>query len=397
MNHGIERIQEDFPLLKEVVWLASAGVGPMPRTALSAMAEVQSRLYERLDPAAWEEEYGERCRKLVARLLAVAPEEIALGRSTTEGLNAIAGAIPWQHGDTIVITDQEYLANVVPWYHQAHRHDLEVRVVPSENGRLPLGRFEEVIDRRTRVVAVSHVQFASGFRTDLAALAELAHAHEALVIVDGIQAVGTLRVQPQELGIDVLACGGYKWLCGPLGTGFLYVRRELADELTPMALGYEQISAPEYEAIRDALRAGGTWVRDFSRPAAGAKRFDGVGLNPALLSGLAAAVEYFLDLGLDWIEERVLELSGRLIERLREEGYSAVTPEERKERAGIVLFRGPWDLSSKAAREELEKRLLAAGVVASIRAGGIRASCHFFNTEEDFERLLEALAQIELR
>jgi len=285
MNHGIERIQEDFPLLKEVVWLASAGVGPMPRTALSAMAEVQSRLYERLDPAAWEE-YGERCRKLVARLLAVAPEEIALVRSTTEGLNAIAGAIPWQHGDTIVITDQEYPANVVPWYHQAHRHDLEVRVVPSENGRLPLGRFEEVIDRRTRVVAVSHVQFASGFRTDFAALAELAHAHEALLIVDGIQAVGALRVQPRELGIDVLACGGYKWLCGPLGTGFLYVRRELADELTPMALGYERISAPEYEAIRDALRAGGTWVRDFSRPAAGAKRFDGVGLNPALLSGL---------------------------------------------------------------------------------------------------------------
>ncbi len=388
-----ETIRREFPLLEEVVWLASAGVGPMPRRALDAIAETQRALYEGFDPPAWKEagEAAERARRAVAALLEVEPEEIALVRSTTEGLNAIAASLPWERGDNVVITDQEYPANAIPWYHQARRHGFEVRVARSRGRGLPLDAFAEVIDRRTRLVAVSHVQFGSGYRVDLAGLAELAHGHGALLVVDAIQSVGAVGVRPRELGVDALACGGYKWLCGPEGTGFLYVRRELVEELLPSQIGFHNIAREEEKSLWDLLCGGGTWVRDFSGYAPGALRFDAIGLNPAILSGFATALELFLELDPGWIEERVLRLSSRLIAELSRRGYEVATPEDPAERAGIVLVRGPWNLRAEIARAEVEKHFLSRGIKIHVRAGGIRVSTHFFNSEDDLDRFLSAL------
>ncbi len=392
----IQAIRGEFPLLERVVWLASAGVGPMPKRALEALAGLQRALYEKADPTAWEEtkEVFGRVRWLIAKLLAVDPVEIALTRSTTEGLNAIAAALPWKRGDNVVITDQEYPANAIPWYHQAHLHGIEVRVVRSQDGKLPLNAFVEAVDRRTRVVAVSHVQFGSGFRVDLAGLSELAHAHGALLVVDAIQSVGAIPVRPRDLGVDTLACGGYKWLCGPEGTGFLYVRRELAEELMPAAVGYPNISPREHGELWDALCGGGVWVRDFSGYAPGAARFDGVGLNPALFSALAASLGLFLEIGLERIGERVLELSGMLIAELPRLGYGVATPVDPVERAGIVLVRGPWDLGVPRARQAVEGHFLERGIKVHVRAGGIRVSPHFFNTQDDLSRFLDALESL---
>ena len=392
----IEGIRRDFPLLREVAWLASAGTGPMPRRALDALAATQRALYGGFDPGAWKRagEIPERVRALVASLLGVDREEVALVRSTTEGLNAVAASIPWERGDNVVITDQEYPANAIPWYHQARLHGVEVRVVRSRDGRLPLDAFAGAVDRRTRVVATSHVQFASGYRVDLAGLAELAHAHGALLVVDAIQSVGAIRVRPRELGVDALACGGYKWLCGPEGTGTLYVPGDLAEGLCPAAVGFPNVAAADRDDLWDALCGGRPWVRGFSGYARGARRFDGVGLNPALLSAFAAALEYQLELGAEWIEERVLALSGRLIGELARRGYRAVTPADPRERAGIVLLRGPWALSAPGARARAERHFLERGLKVHVRAGGIRISTHFFNTEGELERLLVALAQL---
>ncbi|MGC9530482.1 MAG: aminotransferase class V-fold PLP-dependent enzyme [Candidatus Bipolaricaulaceae bacterium] len=387
-------VRRQFPLLADVVWLHSAGVGPMSRRALDAVDRVQASMYRRLEPEAWEQDPQQESRRRLAQLLCVDPDEVALVCSTSEGLNALAGSLTWRPGERIVLADQEYPANVVPWYHQAHRHRLQVSVVRSRDGRLTVEDFARVVDSRTRVVAVSHVQFASGCRLDLAALAELAHRHGALLVADGIQAVGAVAVRPRDLGVDAVACGGYKWLCGPLGTGFLYVRRELADRLTPAVAGFEQIGPAEHQAVWDDLCSGAPWVRDFTTLAPGAPRFDGVGLSPALFAGLAAAVEQQLEFDPHWIERRIRALTGRLIAGLGRRGYRVVTPTAEEARAGIVLFRGPWDLSSTAGREELENGLLAQGVRVSVRAGGVRAACHFFNTEDDLGRLFAALRAV---
>ncbi|MBC7098241.1 aminotransferase class V-fold PLP-dependent enzyme [Candidatus Bipolaricaulota bacterium] len=391
----LQAIRREFPTLEKVVWLASAGVGPLTCRALAAWEKAQRSLYQEFDPEAWREagRIQERVRGLGATLLGVDPEEVALTRSTTEGLNAVATAIPWRRGDNVVITDQEYPANAIPWYHQARLHGLQVRVVRSRNGRLPVEAFAAAVDGRTRVVAISHVQFGSGFRADLAGLAELAHAHGALFVVDAIQSVGAVRVLPRELGVDALACGGYKWLCGPEGTGLLYVRHKLAEGLHPRAVGFPNISQAEQEDLWEALCGGRGWVRDFAGYAQGAIRFEGVGFNPALLSAFAAGLEYFLELGLGWIEERVLELSGQLIAELTRLGLEVVTPGDPRERAGIVLVRGPWDLRDPSTHKSVEAHFLSRGIRIHVRAGGIRISTHFFNSEDDLDLFVEALAE----
>ncbi len=386
-----QAFRREFPLLERVVWLASAGTGPMPKRALE---RIQQALHTGFDPTAFEEGISRKVRDLVARLLSVDPVEVALTCSTTEGLNAVAAALPWSRGDNVVITDQEYPANAVPWYHQAHLHGIEIRVVGSRDGKLPLDAFAEAVDRRTRVIAVSHVQFGSGFRVDLAGLSELARAHGALLVVDAIQSVGVIRVHPRDLGVDVLACGGYKWLCGPEGTGFLYVREEAAEALRPAAVGFPNISPEEYGNLWDAVCGGGVWVRDFAGYAPGASRFGGVGLNPVLFSAFAASLEYFLEIGLARIEERVLELSGKLIGELSQRGYEVVTPLAAAERAGIVLVRGPWDLGAQEARKAVDRHFRSRGLKVHVRAGGIRVSTHCFNTPDDLALFLAALEEL---
>ncbi len=387
----VERIRKDFSLLGHVRWLASGATGPMSSHALGAIEEVQAGLYTGFHPEAWERDYPEEARSVVARLLGASAQEVALTRSTSEGLMAVGSSIPWERGDRIVISDQEYPANAVPWFYLARRYGLEVRVVQSVDGRLPLDAFARLVDRKTRLISVSHVQFGSGFRVDLAGLAELAQSHGALLVVDGIQSVGALCVPIRDLGVDALACGGYKWLCGPMGTGFLYVRRQVAERLVPQGAGFEHLASSEWDELWEALCGGGTWVRDAGELAEDAHRFDGIGHNFPLLAGLTAAVDYQLRLGPEWIERRVLALSGQLVELARSAGLQVLTPAADKERSGIVLLQGPWDLSQPAARMSLEEALRGRGVVVNVRAGGVRASCHFFNDEEDLRQLMVAL------
>ncbi len=390
----VARIRADYPLLGHVRWLASAATGPMSSGALEAMEQTQGGMYRRFHREAWERDYPAEARSAIGRLLGADEGEIALVRSTSEGLIAVGTSIPWRRGDRVVITDQEYPANAVPWFHLAHRNGLQVRVVRSVGGRLPVSEFARQVDRRTKVIAVSHVQFASGFRADLAGLAELAQSHGALLVVDGIQSVGALQVPVRELGVDAVACGGYKWLCGPVGTGFLYVSRQAAEHLLPQGAGYEHLACGERDELLEALCGGGTWVRETAELAEDARRFDGIGHNCALLAGLTSAVCHQLELGPQWIERRVLELSGRLGEMARGAGYDVLTPEEDEERAGIVHLRGPWDMSQPDARTALEGALCEQEIVVSLRAGGVRVACHFFNDEDDLQRLLEALGSL---
>jgi len=387
----VERIRADFPLLGHVRWLASGATGPLSSHALGAIEQVQAGMYKRFHPDSWNRDYPEEARSAVARLLNVELQDVALTRSTSEGLMAMGSSIPWKRGDRVVISDQEYPANATPWFYLARCHGLEVRVVQSVDGRLPVDVFARQVDRKTRLIAVSHVQFGSGFRVDLPGIAELAQSHGALLVVDGIQSVGALQVPVRELGVDALACGGYKWLCGPLGTGFLYVRRQVAEQLVPQGAGFEHLGSVAWDELWQALCGGGLWVRDIAELTDGAHRFDGIGHNSSLLAGLTAAVNYQLGLGTEWIERRVLALSGQLMEMARSAGFQVLTPAAAEERSGIVLLQGPWDLSQPAARTALDDALRGQGVVVSLRAGGVRASCHFFNDEEDLRRLVDAL------
>ncbi len=392
-SEEIERIRSDFPVFKEIIHMAAAGISPMPLCAIEAIEEGIGKIYHKWDWS-WVEEVKKSCRETLTRLVNADPDEIALIRSTTEGINAVASGIDWKEGENIVTDDLEHPANVLPWYHQAKKHKLEVRIVENKDGFLSTEAFQEKIDERTRIIAVSHVQFVNGFRLDLKELSKMAHEVGALLFVDAIQSVGAIRVDVKDLGIDAMSAGGYMWMCGPAGTGLLYMRREVLEEINPQYMGFGSLQKEEEEELWVEIVTGLRYVRDYRKLSSTAKRFEYGTRSAPLIAGLKSAIDYLLGIGIDRIEARIEVLVDYFMKRLEEERYSILTPLDKKHRAGIVNFRPRIDLRGEEDAKRLDSKLKERGIVISIRGGGIRASCHFFNKVEDIDKLLEAVKDI---
>jgi len=268
-----------------------------------------------------------------------------------------------------VINDLENPANLYPWMAQRAR-GVEVRVVHGLGGAVRMDDLEGAVDDKTRAVAISHVEWLSGARHDLRTIAELIHGHGGYLAVDGIQATGAIRVDVKRLGVDFYACGGYKWLVGCSGAGFLYVRRDLIPELDPVQYGYRAVE--EHDMERPKLRDD-------------AKKYE-LG-EPSYLStvGTGAAIKMLLDLGPTAIEARVLKLSQRLYDGLEHLSVGLVSPREKELRSGVVSF-------STKDNEATYKLLRERGFYLSLRPAGIRVAVDFYNTEEEVDRLLGVLS-----
>jgi selenocysteine lyase/cysteine desulfurase len=385
--YNIKRIRNDFPALNKTVFLASAGVGPLPRSSLVAMQKYEKGARIDFSEKVWKEDPWAEVRELAAKLIHASPEEVVLTNSTSAGINLLAGALDWKKGENIVLNDLEYPANVFPWLYQADRHGLEVRMVRSHNGTIPRDALIKAIDKRTRVLAVSHVEFGTGYRNDVAVLAEAVHKLGGLICVDAIQSLGVLKVDVKDLGIDVLATGGYKWLCGPLGTGFAYIREGLMEKLLPPIANYANLPNSDEEIVWNALVAGTNYPTEHAPLAKNGKRFEAEGLSATLFTGLAASLRYFLDMGDEAIEAKITELVSYCIDESQQAGIDLLSPTAPEERAGIVTLRVPFDLSQPAEVGKLEKKLREAKINAHPRSGGLRLSIHFFNTPQDIDRV----------
>jgi len=389
--HNIEELRSQFPALKESLFFASAGVGPLPQATLAVMQQATTGLRVDFSKEAWEKDCLQQARARAATLIGACEEEVVLTNSTSTGINLLAGALPWKSGENIVLNDLEYPSNVFPWLYQADRHGLEVRMIQCRNGVVSLDDLLGAIDRRTRVLAVSHVEFGSGYRNDVAALAEAVHRVDGLICVDAIQSLGVFQVDVTDLGIDVLATGSYKWLCGPLGTGFAYVRPDLMEVLDPVTLAYANLPAGEEETVWNALVCGTAYPTQHAPLASNWKRFEAQGLSAVLFQGLATSFEILLDVGIDHIESRITELVDYSIERLTAAGIKILSPIAPKERSGILTVQVPFDLSRPDQVEALEERLEAARIKAHPRSGGLRLSIHFFNTTDEIDQVVEFL------
>ena len=392
--YNIERIRNDFPALHKMVFFGSASVGPLPRVAMVAMQRYSKELRVDFAQAAWETDTVAEVRALAAQLINASPEEIVATTSTSAGINLLAGAIKWKRHDNIVINEREYPVNVFPWLHQAHKHGLEVRVVRAHAGAPPLSKMTAAIDRKTRVVAVSHVEFATGWRNDISSLAETVHKAGGLICVDGSQSLGVLPVDVREMGIDVLAAGGHKWLCGPMGSGFAYIRKDLAAGLSPATIDYADITIEAGDAVRNALVSGKGYTMAEAPLQEDAQRFQQEGLAPIATKGLASSLSYMLDLGSESIAERIEEMTGYLIERLQAAKIRILSPTAPEKRAGIVTVNVPYDLSKPKDVLRLEHKLQNAGIVAHPRGGGLRLSVHFFNTEEEIDFVVDFIKDL---
>ncbi len=338
-----------------------------------------------------------RAIREAALLLHADEEEIALVESTTHGLNIVANALPLARGDRILIADTEFLQVAIPW--KMKEAAVGVEVVPvrtGPDGVLTPEHFLEAMDGRTRVVCVSSVQWCSGYRVDLKTLGDVCRARGIFLVVDAIQQLGACPLDVRDTPVDFLMAGGHKWLNAPFGCGILYVARERARELSPDAWGYLALEEPE-----------GGWGEYFRNPAITpysewsfrqtATKFEIAGTSnyPGAV-GLGASLAQINEIGIGVIHRHILELAGRLRAGLQELGARVVSPGEPEDaRSGITIF----TLREKPEEDRvLLGQLLARRIWLAQRytsgVGGLRVSTHFFNDEEDVERLLEALREL---
>jgi selenocysteine lyase/cysteine desulfurase len=371
----LSRVREDFPVTQQYAYLNHAAVAALPRPVVEAMTSYfQERGHRGSEALAEWESRLEGIRRLAARFVGAERDEIVFTANVSQGLNIVAAGLSWRAGDNLICAETEFTANIYPWTN-LRRRGVEVRFAPTRANRILVEDVAALMDSSTRLVAISFVEFASGYRNDLEALAALCHKQDAYLCVDGIQGLGALELSVTDTPVDFLATHAAKWMLGPIGAGFLYVRRNLLPRLEPVMAGWRSVvDRDDYFRYDSPLRNSG-------------ERFEPGSVNVTGLLGMAAAMELLLSVGIAEIEQRILALTDSLIEGLHSRGYALATPiANRRERSGIVCFHQPGvDTSSLAAR------LAAADVVISQRGDVIRVSPHFYNSDEDLERLLAAL------
>lgn len=374
MEEDVARWRGEFPIVDECVFLNHAAMSPISqRVARAVMQQVaQHALYGPLRTAQWEVRYGE-VREGVARLVNGRSSHIAFIQNTSDGISLVANGFPWQAGDNVVLPEVEFPSNYYAWAGLAAQGVELHKVAVGANGRLPIDHFRAAINGRSRILAVSYVQYSSGFRSDLAQLGQLCRDHDMLLVVDGTQAVGAMQIDVAAAGVDVLAVSAHKWMLGPLGIGFMALSDRALERLAVKKVGWLSVRNPfQFNDELDLLPT--------------AERFEPGTPNSSGIFGLGATVEMMLATGAAQIEARVLALTDLLCAEVERRGYVVMTPRGAGEKSGIVIFR-----SDRYDSQMLLERLTASNILVSLRNGGIRVSPHFYNTEAEIEQLVAVL------
>src|SRR6266550_2121975 len=365
-----------YPIARRYAYLDHAAIAPLATPVRSTIEVFLGRLTEEPFELAHWERFRSQVRGRIAELLAVGPESIAFTKNTTSGLGLVAAGLDWKAGDNIVGVDREFPANVYPWM-GLKRKGVDLRLCRPEQGRIAVKALLELCDQRTRVLAISAVQFWSGFRTDLAALSTALKGRDVLLVVDAIQSVGAIGLDLSHIAVDFLCAGAQKWLLGPIGVGFAYVGPRMMERMMPVTIGTDSVVRDQEYFDYDL-----TLKPD-------ARRFEEAAPNYPGILGMGAAINLLLRAGLPAVEDAVLRLADRLRDELPRRGYELVfKPTRPSERSGIVSFRHP-----RMVPAEVQTRLREAGVIVSLRSDFLRASPHYYNSDEDLDRLLEALPQ----
>lgn len=374
MSFDLQRVREQFPITRNFNFQNHAAVAPLSQPAADALIGYARELAEAAYLRGTYYRAAEHVRMLSARLIGANADEVTFIKNTCEGINYVANGVQWLSGDNVVSTSMEFAANVYPWMNLAPR-GVTLKRVAEDDGRIPFDRLAAAIDRRTRLVSVSAVQWSNGFRLDLTRLGELCKQKGVLFFVDAIQGLGVHPIDVNAMHIDFLAADGHKWLCAPEGAGIFFCRRELVGHLHPSEPGYMSMKH-SYESPE--LRF------DFHDDA---RRFDSGVYNLAGICALGASLEMFLEVGVDTIQKRVKGLTDQLVEGLRRKAWTIHSPRTASEWSGIVSFSSDkHDL--QAIRSHLRNEFK---IVVASRLGRLRASPHFYNSEDEIAQLVEAL------
>jgi selenocysteine lyase/cysteine desulfurase len=365
--------RREFPVCDGKVFLAHAGVCPLPRRVVDAMKQyIEACAHEHQENVLPDEVIGET-RALAAQLIEAGEGEIAFVGSTSMGLAMVAAGLPWERGDNVVCYRDDYPANVYPWM-DLERRGVEARFVEATPlGNVTVEDVERVVDKKTRLVSLASVHFQTGWRLDVDRIGRFLRERGILFCLDGIQSFGALRTSMKF--VDFAAADAHKWLLGPLGTAIFYVRREHFERFHPPLVGWNSASSPNF-ITQESL----AFRRD-------ARRYEPGSLNLAGIVGLRAALQLIHECGIEIIEARVLALAERAITSGVKAGFTVLGAAKGKGLSGIVSL-----MAEGRDVAKLHARLEAVQVVTSLRycrdgKQCLRLSPHFYNHEDEIAKL----------
>jgi len=371
----------EMPVVAEHAYFDHAAVAPLPRGAAERLRWFADQASQSGDKnwLSWSRIIA-RLRTAAAQLLGASENEVALVPNTTFGINLIAEGFPWKSGDNLVLPDNEFPSNLLPWKN-LRRRGVEVRLLPvAEDGAIAIDQLVERMDSRTRLVALSWVGFVSGYRLDLQRVAEEIHRRGGLLFVDAIQGLGAFPMDVRETPIDFLAADGHKWMLGPEGAGLVYIREKHLDLLEPVMLGWNSLADGGFDPRSTALKTS-------------AARYEGGSYNMAGLLAFEASLELLLRLGTHRvgspIAAAILENVETIAAALSRRGFDTYLPAQNY-RSGIMTT--TWPGASLADLNAARKHCIEQNVILSIRAGRVRISTHAYNNDDDIDRLVSALA-----
>lgn len=377
----LARARSLFPYLSSgAIYLNHAATSPIASPVAAALtAHLNGRMNGPIDTVESDLPMIRDWRTTVARLInAGSPERIAFAMNTSDGLNIVAAGMPWRSGDHVIVNSAEFPANLHPFLH-LRRHGVSVEVLPCDDGTVTPDRIERSIRPSTRMIALSAVQFLSGYRADLTAIGTLCRDRGIVFVVDGIQAVGAVPVDVQAMNIDALAAGAQKWQMSLQGTGFLYVTQDLQRRIVQQHVGWLSVATPwNFHDLEQGLDPT-------------ARRYEGGTPNVAGLHAMHAALTMLLDHGIEAIEQHLVAITDVLMEALSVmEGVHILTPRDPARRAGIVTVRPPAGLRAEALVAGLRRR----NITVAVREGLIRFSPHFYNTPDEMHTAAAALHEV---
>ena len=365
-----------FPITRRAIYFNHAAISPPPMTTIQAVQAQLRDVHENgsANFRSWLE-VKEQARELLARLLGARAEQVAFMRNTSDSLSCVANGIKWQPGDNIVTFSREFPSNIYPWLRVRDAFGVEVRMCEERDGRIDLSEFESLIDSKTRLVAISQVQYASGFRTDIARLGRAARRHDALLVVDAIQALGVVPTDVEAELIDVAAGASHKWLLAPEGVGYLYLSDRARERIEPTLVGWISVPNPD-----DYFNFEQGWNR-------GTLAWE-TGTGPAaLLYGFKASLGLLCGFGVQRIAAYLEELTDYLCERLKSKNYQIVSSRATGEKSQIVCIRHLEGMSATA----LYHRLNSKNIVTAPRGDRLRIAPHFYNTQTEVDEFIASL------
>lgn len=371
-----ENLRALFPITERLVYLNHAAVSPPPTTTLRAVEAQLKDVAENgvLHYRSWIA-VRERVRSLLAEMLGARPHQVAFMRNTSDALSTVANGLRWCPGENVVTFRREFPSNVYPWLRLRETEGVEVRFCDERDGRVDTEELIGLIDKGTRVVAISHVQYGSGFRSDLERLGRAARAHDALLVVDVIQAMGVLPINVEAELIDVAAGGCHKWLLTPEGVGLIYLSDRARERIEPTLVGWTSVPEPEeYDNFEQG------W-------ADGALAWETGTFPTSLVHGLEASLSLLKETGIERIAAHLNELTDFLCERVMARGYKVASSRRAGEKSQIVCLEPQGEWTPLALYAHLKKQ----SIVAAPRGERLRVSPHLYNTIEDMEALASAL------